>query len=141
MNQVHLAEELLSRILAREPRYHEQAHLFVLSSIEFLQSRLPFRRHVTGQEVSVAVREHALEQFGLMAPAVLRYWGIAGSVDVGRIVFALVDVGLLVAQPSDRLEDFERVWDLDTGFAEGSYEWRGVSGPGSGGAVRRREAM
>jgi uncharacterized repeat protein (TIGR04138 family) len=141
MIQVHLADDLLSRILAREPRYAEQAHLFVLASIEYLQSRLPFRRHVTGQELALAVRDHALDEFGLMAPAVLRHWGIEATVDVGRIVFALVDVGLLVAQPLDRLEDFEGVWEIETAFEERAYRWAGIPSPGDGGTSRQREAM
>jgi uncharacterized repeat protein (TIGR04138 family) len=128
---VRLADELLEQIRSREARFDEQAYLFVLASIEYLQGRLPARRHVTGQELAHAVREFALERFGLMAPEVLRHWGIGESLDIGRIVFTLVDVGLLVTQPGDRPEDFEGTWDFETAFDSVSYPWRGVR-PGSG---------
>lgn len=130
---VRLADELLERIRAREARYDEQAYLFVLASIEYLQVRLPARRHVTGQELAHAVRDFSLEQFGLMAPEVLRHWGVTETLDIGRIVFTMVDVGLLVTQPGDRLEDFEGTWDFATAFDQWSYPWRGVQPePGTG---------
>jgi uncharacterized repeat protein (TIGR04138 family) len=130
---VRLADELLERIRAREARYDEQAYLFVLASIEYLQTRLPARRHVTGQELAHAVRELSLDQFGLMAPEVLRHWGIGASLDVGRIVFTLVDVGLLITQPGDRVEDFEDVWDAATAFDRWSYPWQGLRSAAGGG--------
>ena len=139
MNQVRLAEELLERIQARETRYTEQAYLFVLASIEYLQTRLPVRRHVTGQELAAAVRDYARDQFGLLACSVLRYWGVVETIDIGRIVYTLVDVGLLITRPEDRVEDFEQVFEFDSAFDEWSYVWEGVPGPGSG--ASRREVM
>lgn len=136
MNQVRLADELLERIHARETRYDEQAYVFVLASIEFLQCRLPVRRHVSGQELAHAVRDFAREQFGLLAPSVLSHWGILQTGDIGRIVYTLVDVGLLITQPGDRLEDFEGVFDFHRAFEEWSYVWQGVPGQDDG-ATRR----
>lgn len=139
MNQVRLADELLAQIQARETRYGEPAYLFVLASIEYLQTRLPFRRHVTGRELACAVRDHARERFGLMAPAVLAHWGVAETMDIGRIVYTLVDVGLLVTQPDDRIEDFQDAWDFATAFDEWSYRWEGLPEADNGGGSRRRE--
>jgi uncharacterized repeat protein (TIGR04138 family) len=130
MTMVRLAEDLLARIRAREARYDEQAYLFVLASIEYLQSRLPARRHVTGQELAHAVRDFAREQFGLMAPSVLSHWGIAETMDIGRIVYAMVGVGLLVTQPGDRVEDFEGAYDFAAAFDHWSYQWRGLDATG-----------
>lgn len=123
---VRLADELLAQIRARDTRYDEQAYLFVLASIEFLQTRLPERRHVTGQELAHAVRDLSLQQFGLMAPSVLGHWGVKETLDIGRIVFTLVEVGLLVTQPGDKLEDFEATYDFATAFDEDAYDWRGI---------------
>ncbi|MBS1240720.1 MAG: hypothetical protein H6R40_147 [Gemmatimonadetes bacterium] len=134
---MRLADELLERIRAQETRYDEQAYLFVLASIEFLQARLPERRHVSGQELAAAVRDFAREQFGLMAPSVLGHWGIAETRDIGRIVFTLVDVGLLVTQPGDRLEDFDGAFDFLTAFDRWSYVWQGVPIGGAGGERRK----
>ena len=137
MTQVHLRDDLMGRILARETRYQEQAYVFVLACIEYLQARLPVRRHVTGQELAHAVRDYALEQFGLLAPAVLQHWGVTQTLDIGRIVYTLVDVELLITQPGDRIEDFADAYDFGSAFDGWSYVWRGVSG--QGGEPRRRE--
>lgn len=125
MIELRLAPELLARIRARESAYHESAYLFVLESIEYLQGRLPVRRHVKGAELALACRDHALGQYGLMARQVLDFWGIRRTEDLGRIVYTLVAVGLLVTQPGDREEDFEAVFDFDEVFAT-TYEWSGM---------------
>ena len=112
MSDVAFAEEILARIRRREKRYHERAFLFVLAGIEFLQERLPQRRHVSGSELAWACRDLALQQYGLTARSVLRHWGISTTRDIGEIVYALVDVSLLSTQPGDRVEDFEGVYEF-----------------------------
>lgn len=127
MNELRLASDLLGRIRSRGGCYDERAYLFVLASIEYLQGRLTARRHVTGPELTLACRDFALEQYGLMARVVLEHWGIRGTADFGRIVFALVEVGLLVTQPGDREEDFHDVYVFDQAFGS-AYVWQGIPG-------------
>ena len=127
MNELQLADDILSRIRARGGQYHERAYLFVLATIEFLQTRLEVRRHVTGPELAWACRDFARQQFGLMAPVVLTHWGITRTEDIGRIVFTLVEVGLLVTQPGDSESDFEGVFQFAEVFGQ-SYEWQGLRG-------------
>lgn len=117
MNELQFAPDILSRLQEREPRYHERAYLFVLAAIEYLQTRLPSRRHVSGPELAGACRDLALEQYGLLAGTVLGHWNITCTDDFGRIVFALVDVGLLITQPGDRPEDFAGVYQFDEAFS------------------------
>jgi uncharacterized repeat protein (TIGR04138 family) len=138
MNELRLGDDVLSQVLSLETRYDERAYLFVLASIEYLQRRLEMRRHVTGPELAGAVRDYAVERFGLLAHSVLEHWGIRKTLDIGRIVFALVGVGLLITQPGDRVEDFDETYDFMTAFDDWSYVWQGV-GPGHGGGIRRRE--
>jgi uncharacterized repeat protein (TIGR04138 family) len=113
---------LMEQIRLREKRFHEHAYLFVLASLEFLQSRLPERRHVDGRELSLAVRDLALERFGVMSRLVLEHWGVRSTEDIGDIVFAMVDTGLLMSQPTDSRLDFSAVYDFDDTF-EASYPW------------------
>jgi uncharacterized repeat protein (TIGR04138 family) len=127
MNELQLAEDVMARIRARGGGYHERAYLFVLATIEFLQSRLEVRRHVTGVELAWACRDFALQQFGLLAPLVLGHWGITRTKDIGRIVYTLVEVGLLVTQPGDSESDFEEVYQFAEAFGD-SYEWQGLRG-------------
>jgi uncharacterized repeat protein (TIGR04138 family) len=127
MNQLQFTEGVLDRILAREPKYPERAYLFVLAGIEYIQTQLPARRHVTGVELAWACRDLAVRQFGLLAPSVLHYWNITSTRDFGRIVFTLVDVGLLMTQPEDRLEDFLNVYDFADAFSA-AHIWDKVAG-------------
>lgn len=130
--ELALASDLLARIRAVGGEYHERAYLFVLGGIEYLQTRLPARRHVSGAELALACRDLALDQYGLMARTVLEHWGVRSTRDIGRIVFTLVEVRLLSAEPEDREEDFHDVFDFQNAFSA-SYAWRCVPPP-------RREA-
>ena len=125
MSDFATLEEAFARIGRQDLRYAERGYLFVLAALEFAQGKLPARRHLSGAELAWACREFALDQFGLLAPTALAHWGITSTEDLGRIVFTLIDVGLLAGQPSDKLEDFERVYDFAEVFRSG-YRWPGV---------------
>jgi uncharacterized repeat protein (TIGR04138 family) len=51
-----------------------------------------------------------------MARTVLEHWGIRRTTDVGEIVFALVECGVLIKQDEDSLDDFANVFDFDQAF-------------------------
>ncbi|HEV8453930.1 MAG TPA: Minf_1886 family protein [Gemmatimonadales bacterium] len=127
MNDLQFADDVMGRIRARGGRYNERAYLFLLGTIEFLQSRLEVRRHVTAAELAWACRDFALQQYGLLAPVVLAHWGITRTEDLGRIVYTLVEVGLLVTQPGDHESDFNAVYQFTDAFGE-SYDWQGLRG-------------
>ena len=127
MNELQLADDVMARIRARGGQYQERAYLFVLATIEFLQNRLEVRRHVSGPELAWACRDFAQQQFGLLAQGVLTHWGITRTEDIGRIVFTLVEVGLLVTQPGDTESDFEGVYQFADALGD-SYEWQGLRG-------------
>lgn len=115
----------MERIRTRETRFHEHAYLFVLSALEYCQQRLPERRHLSGAELANACRELALERYGVMAKLVLDHWGIRSTGDIGDVVFTLVDLQLLISQPTDRRTDFAGIYDFDTAF-ERDYPWHGA---------------
>jgi len=115
-------EGMWEQIRLREPRFHEHAYLFVLAALEFQQARLTVRRHVNGRELAAAVRDLALEKFGVMARLVLEHWGVRATADVGDIVFTMVDLGLLMSQPTDSRLDFVNVYEFDQVF-EQAYPW------------------
>lgn len=129
MFDVQLADELLQHIRALDGRYHERAYLFVLAALEYGQRHRKARGHMSGQELARACRDFALEQFGLTARTVLGHWGIARTEDIGRVVYTLIEAGLLIQHPSDRIEDFDAVYDFFETF-EREYPWAGVAGAG-----------
>ena len=128
MNDLELTDDVMQRIRALDGRYHARAYVFVLAALESRQRRSGVRGHITGGALALACRDFALEQFGLVARTVLSHWGIESTSDIGRIVYVLIDVGLLTRQPSDRIEDFEGVFDFQRAF-EGEYPWSGLRGP------------
>jgi uncharacterized repeat protein (TIGR04138 family) len=131
MSDVATLEAALAEIRRRDGKYNERAYVFVLAALEFAQTRLPARRHLGGVELAWACRDFALEQFGMLASAVLTHWGIQTTDDFGQIVFMLIDLGLLARQPTDRLEDFEGVYEFAEVFKAGAgYRWPGVSSSG-----------
>lgn len=112
----------MDQIRLREPRFHERGYLFVLAALEYTQTRRAERRHVSGAELAHAVRDLAIERFGVLAREVLEFWGIRRTEDVGDVVFAMVELGLLAAQPNDTRDDFAGVYDFDAAF-ERDYPW------------------
>lgn len=126
MSQLCFRDGIMDRIRAREPRFHESAYLFVLAALEYSQSRLAERRHICGRELALSCRELALERYGVMARLVLEHWGVRRTADLGDIVFTLVDLGLLISQPSDSRDEFGEVYDFDQAF-EREYPWSHVT--------------
>jgi len=73
-------------------------------------------RHVSGQQLCVGLRDFAIERYGMLAPSVLRAWNVNRTDDFGRIVFAMIDAGLLSKSSRDRAEDFRGVFDFQEAF-------------------------
>lgn len=122
MSSIVLAEGVMDRLRERHPRFHETAYLFILSSLQFVLERIPEPRHLTGSELAEGVRDLAIERFGPMARTVLEYWGIHSTMDLGEVVFALVECGILIKQEHDDLEDFANVFDFEEAF-DRWYPW------------------
>ncbi len=122
MAELAFRDGIMDQLRLREPRFHERAFLFVLAALEYSQTQLTERRHITGAELARACRELALERYGVLARSVLEHWGIQRTGDIGDIVFALVELGLLISQPNDSRDDFANVYDFDEAF-ERDYPW------------------
>ena len=122
MSSTIFDEQVLGRLRAAYPRYHDASFLFVLSALHFALERLPEPRHLTGRELAEGVRDLAMIRFGLMARTVLEYWGIYSTEDLGSIVFALVDAGVLIKQDEDTPADFAGVFDFEEEF-DRKYPW------------------
>lgn len=125
-----LSEDALWHLVRdRAGPYKPAAFAFVQTGLRYTAKQLfdqpvatteaasaPADRHVTGQQLCMGLREFATLQFGLLARTVLASWCITRTEDFGRIVFALVDSGLLRKTPQDNLEDFAAVYDFDEVF-------------------------
>jgi len=122
MTQLQFAEEILENLRARNPRFHGKGYLFLLSALHVVVERLEEPRHISGKELAHGVRDLALTRFGPMARTVLEHWGIHATDDLGEMVFAMVDCGVMMKQEEDRKEDFQDLYDFEEVF-ERDYPW------------------
>ncbi len=75
-------------------------------------------RHVSGRQLCDGLRDYGQRQYGLLARTVLSRWGIRTTEDFGKIIFAMVDAGLMRKTDEDTLADFVGVYRFDEVFAE-----------------------
>jgi uncharacterized repeat protein (TIGR04138 family) len=121
MKELESFLEKIEKVMDENDQYKFEAYSFVMAGLHYTVQKLPKARHITGKELLEGIRQYALDQYGPMARTVLEYWGIHETVDFGKIVFALVEVGVLRKQPEDKLEDFKNVYKFEDAFDEG-YE-------------------
>ena len=105
-------------------RYPFEAFEFLREGLEFTSSSVhgPYRkdqpRHVSGQALCYGLRQHALNKFGALAGVVLGKWNIRCTHDFGEMVFLMIRIGFFGKQETDRIEDFDDVYDFDEAFGE-----------------------
>src|SRR5260370_26013317 len=112
-------------------RYHRDAYFFVFEALRFAQEQLGLggmrgaeaseveeERHITGQQLCEAIRQYAVQQYGMLSKNVLNEWGVHNTSDFGEIVFNLIDIAQMKKTASDRREDFENVFNFDKGLAD-----------------------
>lgn len=102
--------------------YSQEAFQFVRDglahTVKIVHGEAPgIERHVCGQELCVGLKDYAIERYGLMARTVLGRWGIRSTDDFGRIVFAMIDAGLMRKSDADSLDNFRGVFDFDEAFS------------------------
>lgn len=112
----------------------ERVGMFPVEAFEFVQEGLTWTiervhgvaaedvprtdgsRHITGQQLCEGLRDLAFERWGYLARTVLRAWGILRTEDFGRIVYALIDAGILARSEEDSQNDFADVFDFASAF-------------------------
>lgn len=119
MKKVESFLEKIEKIIAGDGQYKFEAYSFVMAALHYAVSKFEKPRHVTGKELLEGIRRYALDQYGPLARTVLNYWGIFETEDFGKIVFALVDAGILRKQPEDKIEDFKGIYQFKEAFDQG----------------------
>ncbi|MDH3222081.1 MAG: hypothetical protein OEO23_00080 [Gemmatimonadota bacterium] len=126
MTDLDFAEETLATLQERHPRFHRYAYAFLLDALHTVIGGMRETRHISGEELVHGVRDLAMERYGPLARTVLEYWGIHSTEDLGEVVFALVEIGILVKQDEDSPEDFEGLFDFVEVF-DRNYPWTAAS--------------
>jgi uncharacterized repeat protein (TIGR04138 family) len=112
VDQVH-------RLVASDGRYRREAYFFTLDALNVAQRARALTGevgHITGQELCASIREHAENEFGFLAKAVFRQWGVGSTDDFGEIVFAMVEHGIIGKQDSDTKDDFAAIYRFEDVF-------------------------
>ena len=102
-------DEAVQLCTRQDPRYQEEAYEFVREALHVAVKKFcngDDGKHVGGQQLLEGVREHALKEYGPMALFILRQWGINQGVDVGHIVYNLINAKYFGKSQGDSLEDF-----------------------------------
>jgi uncharacterized repeat protein (TIGR04138 family) len=134
----------IAKLLQQDRRYKIDAYAFVFEALNYAHSQLGMgadrpaeteaevepepeegaqrggeaERHLTGQQLCEAIRQYALDQYGYMAQCVLNSWGVKSTSDFGEIVFNLIGIGQMRKTSEDRREDFNDVFDFETGLRQ-----------------------
>ncbi len=75
-------------------------------------------RHVSGADLCLGLKDLAIERYGPLARTVLEHWNVHSTEDFGRLVFALIDAGILRKTDEDSYEDFVGVYEFDEAFSD-----------------------
>ncbi|MBN2170782.1 MAG: hypothetical protein JW819_05645 [Candidatus Krumholzibacteriota bacterium] len=86
--------------------YDDEAYRFLLEALERTRQHLGRRGHVSGRELLDGIEELGGERYGPMAALVFAEWGVRDGSDFGKIVYELIDRGVLFRREEDSLEDF-----------------------------------
>jgi uncharacterized repeat protein (TIGR04138 family) len=117
---MHETMDLLQSIRTLADRrgvFRPDAYFFVLEALENAMGEMEERGHITGEDLLDWIRDLGRDRYGVMAGDVFNSWGVQATIDFGRIVFHLVEEGLLRKRDEDSLSDFIDKFDFQDAFA------------------------
>lgn len=119
-------EQTLQDVVEHLEKYPLEAFHFVQQGLGYTVEKVHGEltdpnadRHVCGDQLCDGLREYALMKWGLLARVVLQRWNITSTYDFGRIVFGMIDHGLMHRTEEDSIEDFRDVYDFRSTFEAG----------------------
>ena len=109
MNNIPLQQKI-AQIIEKDATYPEEAYEFVTNVIHFAtknnEKKEDASRHIGAKKIIKASVDYALNEYGFFAQEVLLNFNIIKAIDIGNIVFNLIEVELLRQSDDDSLEDF-----------------------------------
>ena len=113
--------EVIEEILRDDPRYAKNGYYFVRRALSYTVKVITEKakravQHISGAQLLEGFRVYTLDQFGPMSMTVLDGWGIRETMDVGAIIFNLVEHGVLGKTEKDSMEDFKDVYTFAEAF-------------------------
>ena len=102
--------------------YPPDAYNFLVESFNITLDRI--KQEVDAdQDISAAfllegIKRYALEQYGALAFHVLSEWNIHTTMDFGKMVFNLVQIGWFGKSDDDSIKDFDDVFSFEDAFVK-----------------------
>jgi len=127
----------IEEIAKQDGRYDPRALKFVFDALGTTVQRLRGRpqqadeeddesektpHHISGAQLAQGVAAVAMDRWGRLAKMVLNYWGITTTRDLGEIVYLMIRHEWMTAQETDRIEDFDGVFEFEILF-ERDYDF------------------
>lgn len=120
----------MEEVIRQDGRYSPEAYRFLQEGLAMAteatygeEGSSLGQRHVTGQQICCALRDLAIEKWGMLAKAVLGRWNIHATIDFGNMVYLLIEHKFMKKSESDSIEDFRDVYDLDEALEDaGKFE-------------------
>ncbi len=114
-------EEAIKRIMERDGRFEREAFFFLKEALDYTVQDESVKsaensKHVSASQLLYGFRDLGLKEFGPMAATLFDEWGITGCVDIGDMVFLLIQEGVFGKQDNDRQEDFVEVFTFENAF-------------------------
>ncbi len=115
--------ESMEDVIIADGRYPPDAYAFLHEGLNRAvrnaygpDARRGHHQHVTGSQICCALRDLAVERWGMLARTVLSDWGITGTIDFGNMVYLLIEHGFMKKTDQDDIEDFRDVYDFSEAF-------------------------
>ncbi|MGJ8676263.1 MAG: Minf_1886 family protein [Akkermansiaceae bacterium] len=109
--------DAIQSIISKNTRYDVAAYYFLKDALDFTVKKAAEdnngeHRHVSAKELAEGFSDYAVDNFGPMASTMMSEWGIHQTLDIGNMVFLLIEEGVFGKQESDTLEEFDQVFQL-----------------------------
>ena len=119
-------KQSMEEVILSDGRYPPEGYAFLHEGLSIAAKKVhgvtapqTGEHHVTGQQICEALRELAIERWGMMAKTVLGKWNIRATIDFGNMVYLMIDHGFMHKTEDDSLEDFREVFDFEEAFGAG----------------------
>ena len=116
-------DKSMEQVILEDGRYPPEAFSFLHEGLtkavqEVYGDEAPAegQRHVTGKQLCEALRDLAVERWGMLAKVVLNKWNIHQTVDFGNMVYLMVENNFMRKTDEDSLDDFRDIFDFNKAF-------------------------
>ncbi len=109
--------DAIQSVVSKDKRYDIEAYFTLKEALDFTVKKAAEEnggkhRHVSAKELTIGFRNFMLENYGPMSSTLVTEWGMQTTLDIGNMVFLLIDEGIFGKQDSDELKEFDNVFHL-----------------------------